>query len=185
MITETQQKCVMAYRKHKHLGLAGEEIGMPWQTVYWHLKKCGEPVTGDKKKHGSTKDRFAARAEEMFHRIVPEAIDQNDLKYQAKFDFLLHGIKIEIKASSLRSKPNGGWCFSLKKQTHEADFFVCFGYDKEKEISHCFIFPSEIVSGMSSLRVGFHAHEGAVGKWSCYEVDINHLANFFSHAEAA
>jgi hypothetical protein len=53
--------CVSRYRDLKNCHLVGAELGMPWQTVYWNLKKAGEPVVGDKARYGSETDRLAAR----------------------------------------------------------------------------------------------------------------------------
>lgn len=55
-----QQRCVEAYRQHQNLKIAAQHVGIPWQTVYVHLRKAGEPVTGNKLKYGSETDRLAA-----------------------------------------------------------------------------------------------------------------------------
>ena len=66
-----------AYNKHKNLKLAADELGVKWQTLYVQLRKLNIPVTGDKLKYGSNRDRLAARAEIEFQRLVPFAINQN------------------------------------------------------------------------------------------------------------
>jgi len=42
------QAVIDAYEKHKNLKLAANDVGLPWQTVYVHLKRAGVPVVGDK-----------------------------------------------------------------------------------------------------------------------------------------
>lgn len=108
-----QQQCIQAYRKHQNLKIAAEQVGIPWQTVYVHLRKAGEPVTGDKCRYGSETDRLAARAEREFTRRVPFAEDQNKVKFQSKVDFLVGGYSVDVKAARLRqtsinaSRPRG------------------------------------------------------------------------------
>ena len=54
-----------AYSRHMNLKLAAHELGMKWQTLYYRLKRAGVPVVGDKLRHGSDRDRLAARAERI------------------------------------------------------------------------------------------------------------------------
>lgn len=110
--------CVDAYSRLKNLKLVGLELGIPWQTVYVHLRAAGVPVTGDKSRYGSDTDRLAANAERIFAALVPNASDQNDKKFQAKVDFIVGQYKVDVKASRLR---NGRWAFSLKKQERIAE----------------------------------------------------------------
>ena len=61
------------YEKHKNLKLAANELGVKWQTLYVQLRNRGVPITGDKSRYGSDKDRLAARAElktRNGHRII-------------------------------------------------------------------------------------------------------------------
>jgi hypothetical protein len=171
-------KCVEAYRKHRHLKLAGEEVGIPWQTLYVHLKNAGEPVTGDKLKYGSEKDRLAAKAEELFLSIVPYATAMNESKFQAKYDFDVGGHKVEVKASRLARSVKGfkgkRYAFSLKKQHHMADFFVCFCLD-DHGCSSALLIPGEIARNRQTISL---PEKG--GKWSDYKVTIGEIELFFS-----
>lgn len=186
-MNDKQKQCVDAYRKHKHLGLAAQELGIKWQTVYWNLRQANEPVTGDKSRHGSAKDKFADRSEQLFASIVPNAVNQNELQFQAKCDFVLHGVNIDVKAAAMNNHSNThGWAFALKKQAGTADFFVCFGYaENRQDVERCFVFPMELVRGMQTLRVGRHISGRPKGKWASYEVSITDLPEFFSYVEAA
>ena len=93
---------VSSYRKHKNLFHVGRELGMPWQTVYVHLRSAGEPVTGDKARWGSVKDQFAARAEDFFQGLVPSAENMNQKQWQSKYDFAINGCKIDVKGATAR-----------------------------------------------------------------------------------
>ena len=171
------ERCVESYRKHKRLFTVGEELGIKWQTVYYHLRKAGEPVTGDKTRYGSKRDIFAAKSEDLFKELVPFASSYNGRKFQAPYDFDVGGVKVEIKASSKRVD---GWCFSLKKQSKIADLFVCFGYGPDREtVEACFVFPIELVRSMQTLRVSTDAIGNPSGKWGEFQVAKSELAEFF------
>ena len=146
---QIQEKCVEAYRRHKHLLNTAKEIGIPWQTVYWHLGRAGEPVTGDKSRYGSETDRLAAKAEAMFKEMVPEAIDMNEKKFQAKHDFDVFSQKVDVKAATLRNagkrSQHKRWAFSLKVQESTADFIVCFGFGVRDIPEFCLLIPASLV----------------------------------------
>jgi len=84
-------KCVKSYEKHKHLKTVGKELGVPWQTVYVHLKNSGVAVTGDKLRYGSNTDKLAARGENYFQQLVPYANNHNETEFQSKIDFDVTG----------------------------------------------------------------------------------------------
>jgi len=173
-----QEKCAEAYEKHKHLKLAANDVGIPWQTVYVHLKRAGIAVTGDKLRYGSDTDKLAARAELLFSTLVPDAINCNAKKFQSKVDFVVNGHSVDVKSSRLQEK-NGKptrLAFSLKKQELLADFFVCFGFVDDKS-SHCLLIPSEIAKNYQTMSVSITNRSS---KWWDYEIDKNDLADFFN-----
>jgi hypothetical protein len=168
------QKCVEAYRRLKNLKLVGAELGIPWQTVYVHLRKAGEPVMGDKQQYGSERDRLAAAAESEFQRLVPDAINRNAAEFQSKVDFEVNGLTIDIKASTFRGDR---WAFSLKKQERIADFFACFAYGGEAY--RLLLIPGEICRHYQTISLTPH------GKWWDYEVQPTMLAAFFLNFKEA
>ena len=175
---DVQQQCVNAYRQHQNLKVAAQDVGIPWQTVYVHLRNAGEPVTGNKLKYGSESDRLAAKAERIFLGLVPFAEDQNTRQFQSKVDFLVRGFGIDVKASRLKIQgPNSSrWMYSVKKQEAIADFFVCLGFDSEAEtLESVLLVPGEIARMHTTI-----SHSSRRGKWSDYLVSPADLAPFFA-----
>lgn len=168
-----------AYANHLNLKLAASELGIKWQTLYCKLRQQGVPVVGDKLKYGSDKDRLAARAELEFLSLVPFAIDQNKVKFQSKFDYLVGNEKVDIKASTLKKGCKKfdarRWSFSVKKQEFCADFIICFAFS-DKEDYRVFMIPGEIVRNYQTVSIP----ENGKSKWLDYEVDKSDLFEFFS-----
>lgn len=175
---EIQKECVAAYRKHKNLKLAALDVGIPWQATYVHLRNAGEPVTGDKVRYGSDKDRLAAKGEQIFKSLVPDAADHNDIKYQSKIDFAVRGYGVDVKTSSLKLSNKScklrRWAFSMKKQEMLADFFVCICIGDDGELFKVMLIPGEIVRKYSCISLS-----EAGSKWDDYVVDPGSLDEFF------
>jgi len=174
------EQCIEAYKKHEQLFAAADELGMPWQTLYSRLRKAGFSVTGNKSKWGSEKDRFAAKGEACFRSIVPEAVDQNDEAFQAKVDFLVHGIKVDVKSAKAK-KSNARfdgkrWAFSLKKQLEEAEFYVLFCYcDQGKHLQDCYLIPRDMIIGLQTISIPCTSKS----KWRQFSVNPDCLSDFF------
>lgn len=168
--TAKRAACIDAYRRLKNLKLAGAELGIPWQTVYVHLRAANEPVTGDKARYGSDTDRLAARAEAYFQSLVPDAEDMNRHRFQAKFDYSVFGHKVDVKSARFL---RGGWAFSLKKQSRGADFFVCIGFDSDGvEILQHAVIPGELIRHYATIRLKED------GKWWPYRLSQSDLVEF-------
>lgn len=174
----TIQEMKNAYDKRKNLKLAAADIGMKWQTLYWYLKRENHPVIGSKSEYGSDKDKFAARAESDFKKMIPSAIDMNKEKFQSKYDFKVNDLKVDIKASNLHSGIKYSkymrWAFSLRKQEMFADFIVGMAY-KNNELFKLFLFPSEQVRFRQTITIS----ERGSNKWSDYEISKEELQEFF------
>ena len=167
-----------AYDEHRHLGKAAEAIGMKWQTLYWHLKRAGYPILGDKERYGSEKDRFAAKAEREFAEIVGNAVNLNKATYHSKYDFDINGLKVDVKASNLKrvSKLSKSlrWAFSLKKQEAIADFIVCMAY-KDDVLFKLFLIPTEMMRYRATISIA----ENGTSKWEDYAISREDLKEFF------
>lgn len=179
MVTQQdrQAACIESYARLKNLKLVGIELGIPWQTVYVHLRAAGVPVTGDKSRYGSDTDRLAANAERIFATLVPNAADQNDVQFQAKVDFIVGSYKVDVKASRLR---NGRWAFSLKKQERLADFFVCFAFNDDGTY-RTVVIPGELCRFIQTISLS--SMTGT--KWWDYEIPPTELRVFFEQCRAA
>lgn len=160
-----------AYEKHKNLKLAAAELGIKWQTLYVRLRKAGISVTGDKLRYGSETDRLAAMTEHEFMRLVPKAESRNAKEWQAKVDFYVSGLGVDVKASRI-GKANR-WNFCVKKQEFTADFLVCFAY--EGTSYRVLLVPGEIARRYQTL----HVRRAFTGKWADYEIDPQDIASFF------
>lgn len=169
-----------AHAKHKNLKLAASELGVPWQTLYVWLKKEGIKVTGDKLRYGSDRDRLAAFAEDLFKRLVPWAVSRNDLKYQAKWDFDVGSLKVDVKSSmprQLNKKYQAkSWSFSIKKQALVCDFICCFCLSEDKSLRHVLVVPKEFFDGLQTISVSC---DGA-SKWLDYSIQEDQVSSFFS-----
>lgn len=178
------ENAIEVYLKHKHLKLAADELGMKWQTLYVWLKKAGIQVIGDKSKYGSDKDKLASHAENLFQQLVPNAVNQNESKFQSKIDFMVGDKKIDVKSSNLnkgmKNSDSKRWSFSVKKQEFIADFLVCFAFINGSDIYKLLLIPSELISKYQTITVS-----SSKSKWLDYEISPNELKNFFEEVNAA
>ena len=165
-----------AYRRHKNLRLAAEELGMKWQSLYVHLRSAGVAVTGDKARYGCAKDRLGTFGESLFYQDVPEAIDSNRAQFQANIDFDVLGWSVDVKTAT-PSADKTRWSFGINKQKDRADFFVMYALDDatSRRVIHGILIPREIATAKAliSLPVSLNS------KWTDYFVERNELATFF------
>ena len=180
LIDISDDACIQAYSEFKNLKLAGDSIGMKWQTLYSRLKRCGVAVVGDKSRYGSLSDKIGARGESDFKRLVPKADNCNLREYQPRVDFKVGDLLVEVKASIKKScskiTNSKRWAFSIKKQECVCDFFVFMAYSEDKaSLEKVFLIPSELAVFSQSITVS------ATGKskWHDFEVDSADLACFF------
>jgi len=184
MNMDIKEQCAESYSRHKHLHNVADEVGIPWQTVYVYLKEKGVPVTGDKSTYGSPKDKLAAHGELLFGRMVPFAVDLNKVKFQPKIDFDVLGYGVDVKTSRRKKTSkrfdSRAWSFSFKKQSQDADFFVCVGLCENQEVEKVFLIPGELVRKLHTVSVPVSMKS----KWACFQVDPQELAVFFKSLPA-
>lgn len=175
-------KMIASYSKHKNLKLSAAELGMPFQTLYYRLRNAGVRVTGDKERYGTEKDRFAARCEAIFKSLVPDAKDQNDHKFQAKIDFMVHGIPVDVKGAAIQIPYKGRnsghrWMFSIKRQKKDAVFFVMFGFESSASPNpaEVFLIPSELIEAKTTISISCYGKS----KWHAYRVGADELSEIF------
>lgn len=158
-----------AYEKHKNLRLAAEELGIKLPKLYYNLKKEGVVVTGDKTKYGSRKDQFGAKAEGEFQSMFPRAVNNNGKEFQAKIDFYLDGLGVDVKGAapsgSDKRFSNKRWAFSLKKQESIADIFFCIAYLDDKPFKY-FVIPGDLVRFYQTISIPMSGRT----KWAEFEL---------------
>ena len=66
----TIEEMKSSYDEFKNLKVAAEHLKMKWQTLYWNLKKVNHPIIGDKLSNGSDTDKYAAKAENDFAKMI-------------------------------------------------------------------------------------------------------------------
>lgn len=175
---------IESYGRHKNLKIVGKEVGVSWQNVYSILRRHRVAVTGDKRRYGCEKDRFAVIAEDEFQRLVPEAVNQNAEKYQAKVDFMIHGMRVDVKSSRLNTAnvKRGDakrWAFCMSKQTGKVDFFVLFGFNEDGSY-RVFLLPFEFAGKQQSISIGV----ARGSKWHDFEIQPDELAPFFDEVHS-
>lgn len=171
------------YAEHQRLHTVGDMLNIPWQTVYWWLKKEGVSVTGNKEKHGGKCDRIAVIGEKLFELLGTKAVDQNKLYFQPKFDYLLGDFKLDIKTGFLRDckgrsgKVNLRWMFNTRKQ-QEADYIICYcltGDADKYDVGHILLIPNEFLQGMQTISVSPRK-----SKWLDFRVSEEELKSFIN-----
>lgn len=176
---EKSKACLESYSRLKNLKLVEKEISIPWQTVYWHLKKAGVNVVSDKSLYGSTKDKFAHIGEQFFNKLIPYAENQNLISFQPKIDFIVKGYGVEIKSAKFTSSgKNKRWAFSLKRQKKVADFFILMAFNElENEILHYFLIPNELLKKeIQTISVPQDVNRT---KWRDFLISREELKDFF------
>lgn len=173
---------IASYDKHKSLKVVSEDTGIPWQTVYWHLKRVGVQVTGDKRRYGSDKDKMAAKYEDIFLATVPYATPNNSTEFQSKYDFSIGSVNIDVKSATLSNSSNRAgrinnrWSFSISKDVG-ADYLVlyCLNGDVMDNCIHkILLIPNEFSSDKQTISVSPNH-----SKWFEFEVSSGELRDFF------
>lgn len=181
--------CKTIYNKYQNLKLAAKELNIPWQKLYLILRENEHPVTGNKEKYGSLTDKLARHTEKEFNKLIPYAKDLNEGKYQAKLDFDVKGLKVDVKASTkkdgYKNNPKKGaayrWAFCCKVQEEvSADFLVCYcysGYDAGDfgKVERILLIPNEFFKNMQSISVSCRK-----SKWFDFELSEDDLKEFFN-----
>lgn len=184
MTPETLETIKESYSRLKNLKLVEQETGVKWQTVYWHLKREGVEVCGDKARYGSASDRVGLIGEQRFQRFVPFAEDNNSGKWQATVDFSIGSATVDAKTARLTPggrQPGGKsfsakWSFCVSKQKDVADFFVLYALPEEgDEPEHVFLMPREIATAKATISIP----RSLKSKWADYKVSETDLADFF------
>jgi hypothetical protein len=164
--------CVRLYREHGRLKSVANELECSIYSVALALKKAGEPIIWDRLRHGSDRVQFATKVENIFRRLVPSAICNEDSVFNSPVDFRSNGLEIEVKAARSKNKPHCRglyWIFDVSRQRYKADAFALFGY--HKEFSRLYLIPSSKLT-TRSVQIPIFGHS----KWKQFEVSHGSLA---------
>ena len=100
---------VEIYKECGNFHQAVKESGLPALVAHVKLLSSGVLKIQDKIKYGSESARLGGKAEELFQKLVPEAVDANKYWQQnnPKYDFMYKNMTIDVKFSSyLKSRKN-------------------------------------------------------------------------------
>lgn len=116
--------------------------GLPLRVVHFKLLKSGILKIQDKIRYGNQGGRMGGMAEELFQKLVPEAIDAN--KYwkvnNNDFDFMYKDLKIDVKYSSCFKKTEESSNFWSFRVNRDCDLIVAFlEKEKGKELKEYYI----------------------------------------------
>lgn len=121
------EKIVEIYMECGNFYEAVRKSGLPILAAHKILLRSGLLKIQDKVRYGSAGGKVGGEAEELFQKLIPEAIDANKFwkKNNPIFDFNYKGLNIDIKYSSIRErgKTNISWCV---RAAGEQDLTVCF-----------------------------------------------------------
>lgn len=116
------------YLKHESFKTAVRLSGLPVHVAHVKLLQSGALKIQDKIQCGSKAAALGGGAEELFHKLVPDAVDPN--KYFQKnnpiYDFMFGNLTIDVKYSSLFKRKTGhsmNWQINTKG---DQDFIVAF-----------------------------------------------------------
>jgi len=110
---------------------AVKESGLPVYIAHVRLLKSGALKIQDKINYGSRAAKLGGKAEEMFQKYVPEAIDANTnfQKNNPIYDFYFKNVTIDVKYSSLLNRSQSKqWTIRVKGKQD----FICAFLEREK-----------------------------------------------------
>lgn len=153
--------------------------GLPLRVVHFKLLKSGILKIQDKIRYGNQGGRMGGMAEELFQKLVPEAIDAN--KYwkvnNNDFDFMYKDLKIDVKYAS---------CFmrGIKKDiptwkvrvSGKHDVIVAFLERKpDEKLENCniLIIPNGVVSGVFNIELRENSEV-----YQNFKVDVSELIDW-------
>lgn len=125
---------------------AVKESELPVYIAHVRLLKSGALKIQDKINYGSRAAKLGGKAEEMFQKYVPEAIDANTnfQKNNPVYDFYFKNVTIDVKYSSIdkRAIKNKSWHIRVKGRQD----FICAFLEREKgsemDNPYCLLIPT-------------------------------------------
>ena len=128
---------------------------IPAYILFMHFLKRGLINKKDHIQFASKSMQKGIKAEELFQKLVPKAVDvnRNFKMNNPEYDFMYNGLTIDIKYSSVLTKKNRDY-WSIRNS--KADIIVAFlenGKSKELENPHILFIPSAIMRNMEHIHI--------------------------------
>lgn len=104
-------------------------------------------------------------AENIFKGMYPDAVPAG---WKEKWDFMLDGERIDVKASTI-SRKTKDWRFNIRKNT-DCDQFALMAFDnaKDRNLVHLWMLPVTVISHQTGVSIS----EATKSKWMKYAVDL-------------
>jgi hypothetical protein F3_00947 len=161
---------VEIYKECGNFHQAVKESGLPALVAHVKLLSSGVLKIQDKIKYGSESAKLGGKAEELFQKLVPEAVDANKYWQQnnPKYDFMYKNMTIDVKFSSCyksRKSKNSNARYWTARCNGTANLYVLFleneeNTDKEKKLENPYILI--IPNGFLHTKESKHLTKGSV-----------------------
>ncbi len=159
---------VEIYKECGNFHQAVKESGLPTLVAHVRLLSSGVLKIQDKIKYGSESARLGGKAEELFQKLVPKAVDANKYWQQnnPKYDFMYKNMTIDVKFSScLKNNKNSNARNWTARCNGTANLYVIFlenenNTDKEKKLENPYILL--IPSGFLNVQQKKHFTKNSV-----------------------
>lgn len=142
---------VEIYRKCGDFQKTVELSGLKPLQVHIKLLGSGILKIQDKIKYGSKATMLGGKAEELFQKLVPEAIDANKFwkKNNPDFDFMYKNVKIDVKYSSVflrgYDKSIKTWKIRVKGSRHIIVAFLEYDVDAQLDNPFILVIPTSLL----------------------------------------
>ena len=161
---------VEIYKECGNFHQAVKESGLPALVAHVKLLSSGVLKIQDKIKYGSESAKLGGKAEELFQKLVPEAVDANKYWQQnnPKYDFMYKNMTIDVKFSSYlksRKNENSNARYWAARCNGSANLYVIFlenekNIDEDKKLENPYILL--IPNGFLNTRQKKHFTKGSV-----------------------
>ena len=181
-ITKQQTDIFLEHYASKPLRVAAAAAGIDVIQATVLAKKHGCLRTLEAAIINSPQGEQGRMGEEMFQAHLPQAINCNTHITYANpaYDFILNGLKIDVKCSAGSERNNGKRSFPVKMgNALKTDLFVIFvkadkdAPNEESSYRHCFIIPSLFLLSVLKLEIAEKAIFDSTYAWHeyCYPIE--------------
>lgn len=124
----TREEIIDLYVETQDFHLVQRKSKMPPFRLHIVLAQAGVLQIQDKVTYGSRAQKLGGKAEELFQKLVPDAIDANRRfrKNNPVYDFVYKNLTIDVKYSSINKKKHEKAEFWAVRATGDQDAIVAF-----------------------------------------------------------